>query len=98
LPRQGRLLALYTLDCKLADYYGQAERVNHAYSWNPDEYYFLAGYAHNELLPVGEENGYLYEIIGTHFWNLAMPLVRYRTGDFIRFESKPSDKQLEDIC
>ncbi len=97
-PTKDRIMCVETLHCKLADYYGQAERTNHAYSWNPDEYFFLAGYAYNELLPAGEDNGYLYEIVGTHFHNLAMPLVRYRSGDFIRFQSKPSDKELEDIC
>jgi phenylacetate-CoA ligase len=77
-------LATRTLNCRLVDYYGQAERVAFAWADTPGQYRFLPGYAHVELLPAGEG---LYEIVGTALWNRSMPLVRYRTGDLIRLSS-----------
>jgi phenylacetate-CoA ligase len=83
----------------LVDYYGQAERVAFAYSNRSHEYYFLPGYAQIELLYVDSERGRdLYEIIGTPLWNLAMPLIRYRTGDLIQVKAGTSANELEDIC
>ncbi|HYE05645.1 MAG TPA: AMP-binding protein [Planctomycetota bacterium] len=77
-------LARRVLGCTVADYYGQAERVAFAAAHDGAGYRFMPGYAHVELEPAGEkEDGDCYEIIGTTLWNLRMPLVRYRTGDFI---------------
>ncbi len=82
------------LETKMIDYYGQAERVSFAYAYEPQTYRFLPGYSYNELLPVeGEE--YTYELVCTGLWNLAMPLVRLRTGDLIRV---PSGKDLNAIA
>ena len=79
-------LATETLRCRLVDYYGQAERVAFAWADSAGAYRFLPGYAHVELLPAGEEG--LYEIVGTSLWNRSMPLVRYRTGDLLKINSK----------
>jgi phenylacetate-CoA ligase len=84
-------LATRTLNCRLVDYYGQAERVAFAWAERPGEYRFLPGYAHVELLPAGEG---LYEIVGTSLWNRSMPLVRYRTGDLILLK----EKNLEEVA
>jgi phenylacetate-CoA ligase len=86
-----------TLGCAIVDYYGQAERVAFAYARSPGEYRFLPGYAHVELLPAGEEGGArLYEIVGTGLWNLAMPLVRYRSGDLVRLPAQWGAAELEE--
>jgi phenylacetate-CoA ligase len=85
-------LAKRVLGCNLVDYYGQAERVGFAYAQEPGQYRFLPGYAHVELIPAAEEG--LYEIVGTGLWNRAMPLVRYRTGDFIRLDTHASAADL----
>ena len=83
---------------KVVDYYGQAERVAFAWSVTPDEWRFLPGYAHVELLAAEpDEEGPRWEIAGTGFWNEAMPLVRYRTGDLIRGEPGWDPAMLEEI-
>jgi phenylacetate-coenzyme A ligase PaaK-like adenylate-forming protein len=72
------------LETKLIDYYGQAERVSFAYAFAPREFVFLPGYSYNELLPVEEfADETRYELVCTGLWNLAMPLIRFRTGDFV---------------
>jgi phenylacetate-CoA ligase len=74
-----------TLGGRVVDHYGQAERVAFAYALAPEEFWFQPGYACVELVPVSEDGEHiLYEIVGTSLWNLAMPLVRYRSGDLIR--------------
>ena len=94
-----RPLAQQALHAELIDYYGQAERVAFAYSFEQGAYYFLPGYAWTELIPVKQEpDGVIYEIVGTSLWNLAMPLVRYRTGDCIKLPEGVSASELETIC
>ncbi|GIV21193.1 MAG: capsular polysaccharide biosynthesis protein CapK [Armatimonadota bacterium] len=98
LTPQTRKLAQEVLGAELVDYYGQAERVAFAYSFQEGDYRFLAGYAFVELLPAGEEkDAALYEIAGTNLWNLKMPLVRYRSGDLIRLPKGLSEHQIEAI-
>lgn len=87
------------LGARIADYYGQAERVAFAYSLAPREYRFLPGYAYVELLPQETEAGWTsYEIVGTSLWNTAMPLVRYRTGDLIRVPAAFGERELDEIA
>jgi len=94
-----RPLAQQVLHAELIDYYGQAERVAFAYSFEQGAYYFLPGYAWTELVPVQQEpDGVVYEIVGTSLWNLAMPLVRYRTGDCIKLPATIGEPALEAIC
>lgn len=94
-----RPLAQQALHAELIDYYGQAERVAFAYSFEQGAYYFLPGYAWAELIPVKQEpDGVIYEIVGTSLWNLATPLVRYRTGDCIKLPEGVSASELEAIC
>jgi phenylacetate-CoA ligase len=97
-------LAQEVFGCRIADYYGQAERVAFAYAFAPREYRFLPGYSHVEfvrhnskLLPESGEDR-LYEIIGTCFWNTSMPLVRYRTGDLIRLPAEWGAHELEELA
>lgn len=93
-----RKMAADTLGCEVIDYYGQAERVAFAYSYKPSEYYFLPGYSHIELIRAGAEGDCdLYEVIGTSLWNLAMPLIRYRTGDLIKLPKGMSKLELENV-
>jgi len=87
------------LGCALLDYYGQAERVGLAFATREGEYRFLPGYAHVELEPVGREHDRrVYEIVGTGLWNLAMPLVRYRTGDLIHLPEQWGPAELEEVA
>lgn len=92
-------LARRTLGCTLADYYGQAERVAFASATASNDYRFLPGYAHVELLCTGgDAHEATYEIVGTPLWNLAMPLVRYRTGDLLRLPASTTTRELEEIA
>lgn len=97
-------LAREVLGCRIADYYGQSERVAFAYAFAPREYRFLPGYSHVEfvrhdssLLPEGSPDR-LYEIVGTSFWNSLMPLVRYRTGDLVRLPAAWGERELEELA
>ena len=91
-------LAERTLQCRLLDYYGQAERVAFAYATRVREYRFLPGYAYVELQPVAAEGEHVdYEIIGTALWNSAMPMPRYRTGDLLRLPASWGDAELEEV-
>jgi len=73
-----------TLGATLVDYYGLGERVALA-SVGPDrQYYFNPLYGRVELIDMQEaadDGNALYRIIATGFWNRAMPLIRYDTGD-----------------
>jgi phenylacetate-CoA ligase len=90
-----RSMAQETLNARVVDYYGQAERVNFAYSFELNKYHFLCGYSWTELVLVEEgDTEAVYEIVGTSFWNLAFPIVRYRTGDCISFPRRLSDEEL----
>lgn len=67
------------------DWYGQAERVAAIGTCEHGRYHVLTDYAGVELLP-GEEGGS--ELIGTNLNNPAMPLNRYRTGDYVTLNSQ----------
>jgi len=82
---------------RIIDFYGQAERVSFAYSQSEDEYFFHPAYGHVEFLPHSEEtnNGSATaDINGTGYWNEAMPLVRYRTGDRVIYPAKYTKRDL----
>lgn len=97
LPNETRTAAGRILGARVLDYYGQAERVTFAHSDDGRHFWFSPGYGHVELIPVSDNPGH-FEIIGTGFWNLAMPLVRYRTGDTIVVERGTTPKDLAEIA
>jgi phenylacetate-CoA ligase len=69
--------------CRAYSWYGHSERVIlAAEGLNTDLYYFLPQYGYVEFGPPNEEG--LREVIGTSFDNMVMPLIRYRTGDYVR--------------
>lgn len=64
--------------CTIFDLYGNTENTVHATNLFPEEtYYFNDFYSYVELI----DN----EIISTSFNDLAMPLIRYKTGDEVEF-------------
>jgi len=97
------LLVERMLGCRLADYYGQAERIAFASASAPGEYRFLHGYSHVEFIPYDAQNMprdsqyRLYEIVGTSFWNSLLPIVRYRTGDLVRLPASWGERELEEL-
>ena len=69
--------------CRAYSWYGHSERVVLAAEGrNSGTYYFVPQYGYAEFGPPTPEG--LREVIGTSFDNLLMPLIRYRTGDYVR--------------
>ena len=80
--------------CRVYHWYGQSERVVLAGAGAESELlYFFPHYGLVEFGPPNEQG--LHEVIGTSFHNLAMPLVRYRTGDYVRLADPRTDGDLE---
>ncbi|MCY1347435.1 putative adenylate-forming enzyme [compost metagenome] len=67
--------------CKVFDWYGQAERVTAIATCEYGRHHMLTDYGLVELYPEGND---LYELVGTSYNNLTMPLMHYRTGDLVR--------------
>ena len=69
--------------CRVFRWYGHSERVILAGEGCQSEFfYFWPQYGFVEFGPPDAEG--LREVIGTSFHNLVMPLIRYRTGDYVR--------------
>lgn len=84
-------LARTALRTRVVAHYGQAERVAWAEGTPASGFRFDPSYSFNELwLVEREDDADIYELVGTGLWNRAMPLVRYRTGDYMRL-AKGSD-------
>jgi phenylacetate-CoA ligase len=75
--------------CRVYRWYGHSERVVLAGEGRESElFYFSPQYGFVEFGPPDAEG--LREVIGTSFHNLVMPLIRYRTGDYVRL-AEPTD-------
>ena len=75
-------------------WYGHAESVVLAGEGRDSElFYFWPQYGFVEFGPPDAEG--LCEVIGTSFHNFVMPLVRYRTGDYVRLADPKTDGALE---
>src|SRR5690606_28221227 len=72
--------------CRVFDWYGQNERVAAIGTCEQGRYHLMSDYSYVELEPTPEG----LEIVGTGFNNLAMPLIRYRTGDFVQLQDVDS--------
>jgi len=66
--------------CKVFDWYGQFERVAAIGTCEHGRYHLLSDYSYVEMLPAGDG---LFELVGTGFNNMSMPLIRYRCGDYV---------------
>ncbi len=95
-------LAGEMLSAKIIDYYGQAERVSFAYSNQTKEYWFSPAYGYVELQHEQDHNvesgTKTVKIISTAYWNSAMPLVRYNTGDKAIVPLAYTAKDLEEVA
>lgn len=87
LEPEVRALVEETFQCRISDWYGQAERVSAIGQCKYGTYHIQEDYSITELLPGEDED--TYELVGTQFCNRVMPLLRYRTQDFVRI-SQPS--------
>lgn len=90
---QRRLLE-ETFRCRVYHWYGHSERVVLAGEGRqPGRLYFFPTYGYVEFGPPDALG--LREVIGTSFHNLVMPLIRYRTGDYVKVVSSPDEAQSE---
>jgi len=79
---EDKILVAEAFNCKVYDWYGQAEHVAAIGTCEYGNKHLLLDYSFVEI------HGYVkQEIIGTSYNNIAMPLMRYKTGDFF----EPSD-------
>ncbi|MCC6231346.1 MAG: phenylacetate--CoA ligase family protein, partial [Verrucomicrobiales bacterium] len=80
--------------CRVYRWYGHSERAVLAGEGRQSElFYFWPTYG---LVEFGEPDAEGYrEVIGTGFHSLAMPLIRYRTGDYVRLADPSRDGDLE---
>jgi phenylacetate-CoA ligase len=67
--------------CSVFNWYGQFERVAAIGTCEQGRYHLMSDYSYVEMLPA--EDG-LFELVGTGFNNLSMPLIRYRCADLVR--------------
>ncbi|MHC4553593.1 MAG: phenylacetate--CoA ligase family protein, partial [Planctomycetota bacterium] len=70
--------------CQVYDYYGCAERVCYIHTCEQGNYHILPEYGITELIPAEAPNEGCHRVVGTGFWNLAMPLIRYNMGDLVQ--------------
>jgi phenylacetate-CoA ligase len=77
-----------TFGCRVFDNYGSSERVCYICSCEQGNYHIVPEYGYTELLPVeGWANHF--RVVATGFWNYAMPLIRYDTGDIVSLSRRP---------
>lgn len=70
--------------CQVYDWYGQSERICAIGTCEYGNYHLLTDYSIVDFIDNNESK----EIVGTSLNNLATPLVRYRTGDFVEMLSE----------
>ncbi|MEJ2647275.1 MAG: hypothetical protein P8016_02550 [Sedimentisphaerales bacterium] len=78
-----RTVISQAFDCKVFDFYGGAERVCYIFTCDKGNYHIIPEYGFTELVPVENGGKDHHKIIATGFWNYAMPLIRYDTGDIV---------------
>jgi len=92
IPQKQMLQRIFK--CRVYRWYGHSERVVLAGEGKRSElFYFFPQYGVVEFGPANEEG--MCEVICTSFHNLAMPMIRYRTGDYVRLADPRKDGALE---
>ena len=66
-------------NCKVYDWYGQAERASAIGQCEKGTYHVIEDYSITETIETGND----LEVVGTNLDNYTMPLLRYKTGDTI---------------
>jgi phenylacetate-CoA ligase len=100
---QGENLLLYqkklieqVFNCRVFDHYGHMERTVAISQCSHGSYhihmdYGIAEFEKNDRVQTELEqpDEYVAEVIGTSLHNLCMPLIRYRTGDYVKLKKNP---------
>jgi phenylacetate-CoA ligase len=97
LPEYQRTLIERIFNCRVFDYYGHMERTAAITQCEQGSYHVHMDYALMEFEKTSRvqagpmpEDEYIAEVIGTSLHNLSMPLIRYRTGDYVRLKKNPA--------
>ncbi len=85
-----RQLISRAFHCPVYDFYGGAERVCYIHTCEKGTYHLVPEYGVTECIQASPPNEDCYKVIATGFWNRAMPLIRYDTGDLIKKKKKQS--------
>lgn len=85
LSKVDRQMLVEQIGCRVFDQYNSAERVSLIQSCEHGQFHIASDYAFTELVPLDDGR---YEIVGTGFNNLLMPLIRYRLGDMVELASE----------
>lgn len=85
LSEVDRQMLVEQMGCQVFDQYNSAERVSLIQTCEHGQYHIASDYAFTELVPL---DGGRYEVVGTGFNNLLMPLIRYRLGDVVELASE----------
>ena len=91
ITKSMRMVIAEAFSCNVFDFYGAAERVCYIHACEKGSYHIIPEYGLTELLPVEGFGENAYKVIATGFWNHAMPLIRYDTGDVVI--KKPSEEK-----
>lgn len=83
LPQQKQLMQ-QAFGCPVRQHYGQAESVANISECPDGHLHVDEDFALVEFLPVDEQSD-VRKIVGTNWSNPAFPLIRYDTGDHVRF-------------
>ena len=101
LANESRLALENRLGAPVYDFYGQSERVCFASSSGAETYWFNPAYGRVEFAAADWYDAgpgrRAVSIVGTTYWNDAMPLVRYDTGDFAIVPDTAGPAELEEI-
>jgi len=73
-------------ECRVFDFYGGGERVCYIHMCPQGKYHLITEYGLTEFLDTPDKTN-VKKIISTGFWNWAMPLIRYDTGDLVQVGS-----------
>lgn len=84
-----RSTIMKAFQCRVCDFYGSAERVCYIHTCEKDSYHVIPEYGYTELIPVSKDDPCKCRVVSTGFWNFAMPLIRYNTGDCVTLADEP---------
>lgn len=71
-------------ECPIYDFYGGSERVCYIHTCEHGSYHIVPEYGLTNLMPADPPNEDCCRVVATGFWNMAMPLIRFDTGDLVR--------------
>jgi phenylacetate-CoA ligase len=101
LSRSGRRMLSEAFHARVVSYYGLAERVAFATTTEEGQCFFNPAYGRIELRPVksmsSSPDAVLMEVIATGFWNDSMPLVKFRTGDYLSCPASYDERDIEGV-